>query len=306
MKIVTYVLKDKLAENSLTSILEHIEHIGFLADGDKKVVPFENIGVKAKTVNDLIDNYSLEELVNIVKSCGKNIEAIDLEKVKLCAPIPRPKQDVICLGINYLAHAEESARYKKEVFERERVYPIYFSKRVNLAVADGDSVDSHRDMFENLDYEAELAVIIGKTSKNLTKENAKSHIFGYTILNDISAREIQTRHKQWYFGKSLDKFTPMGPCILTADEVQYPPALNIKSYVNGKLRQNSNTNLLINDIDYILCELTQGITLLPGTIISTGTPAGVGMGFEPPKFLKPGDEVCCEIEGIGKLVNPID
>lgn len=306
MKIVTYVLKDKLAENSLTSILEHIEHIGFLADGDKKVVPFENIGVKAKTVNDLIDNYSLEELVNIVKSCGKNIEAIDLEKVKLCAPIPRPKQDVICLGINYLAHAEESARYKKEVFERERVYPIYFSKRVNLAVADGDSVDSHRDMFENLDYEAELAVIIGKTSKNLTKENAKSHIFGYTILNDISAREIQTRHKQWYFGKSLDKFTPMGPCILTADEVQYPPALNIKSYVNGELRQNSNTNLLINDIDYILCELTQGITLLPGTIISTGTPAGVGMGFEPPKFLKPGDEVCCEIEGIGKLVNPID
>lgn len=306
MKIVTYVLKDKLAENSLTSTLEHIEHIGFLADGDKKVVPFENIGVKAKTVNDLIDNYSLEELVNIVKSCGKNIEAIDLEKVKLCAPIPRPKQDVICLGINYLAHAEESARYKKEVFERERVYPIYFSKRVNLAVADGDSVDSHRDMFENLDYEAELAVIIGKTSKNLTKENAKSHIFGYTILNDISAREIQTRHKQWYFGKSLDKFTPMGPCILTADEVQYPPALNIKSYVNGELRQNSNTNLLINDIDYILCELTQGITLLPGTIISTGTPAGVGMGFEPPKFLKPGDEVCCEIEGIGKLVNPID
>lgn len=205
-----------------------------------------------------------------------------------------------------MAHAEESARYKKEAFERERVYPIYFSKRVNLAVADGDPVDSHRDMFENLDYEDELAVIIGKTSKNLTKENAKSHIFGYTILNDISAREIQTRHKQWYFGKSLDQFTPMGPCILTADEVQYPPALNIKSYVNGELRQNSNTNLLINDIDYILCELTQGMTLLPGTIISTGTPAGVGMGFEPPKFLKPGDEVCCEIEGIGKLINPID
>lgn len=306
MKIVTYVLKNQLAENSLPSTLENMEHIGFLADGDKKVIPFENIGVKAKTVNDLIDSYSLEELIDIVKSYDKNVEAIDLEKVKLCAPIPRPKQDVICLGINYLAHAEESARYKKETFERERVYPIYFSKRVNLAVADGDPVDSHRDMFENLDYEAELAVIIGKTSKNLTKENAKSHIFGYTILNDISAREIQTRHKQWYFGKSLDQFTPMGPCILTADEVQYPPALNIKSYVNGELRQNSNTNLLINDIDYILCELTQGMTLLPGTIISTGTPAGVGMGFEPPKFLKPGDEVCCEIEGIGKLINPID
>ncbi len=306
MKIVTYVLKNQLAENSLPSTLENMEHIGFLADGDKKVIPFENIGVKAKTVNDLIDSYSLEELIDIVKSYDKNVEAIDLEKVKLCAPIPRPKQDVICLGINYLAHAEESARYKKEAFERERVYPIYFSKRVNLAVADGDPVDSHRDMFENLDYEAELAVIIGKTSKNLTKENAKSHIFGYMILNDISAREIQTRHKQWYFGKSLDQFTPMGPCILTADEVQYPPALNIKSYVNGELRKNSNTNLLINDIDYILCELTQGMTLLPGTIISTGTPAGVGMGFEPPKFLKPGDEVCCEIEGIGKLINPID
>lgn len=295
MKIVTYMLDDNL------------EHIGFLTDGDSKVVPFDAFGINAKSVNELIENYSLEELIESVSGYeqSENGDAFSLEAVNLCAPIPRPKQDIICLGINYLAHAEESARYKKEVFDRERVYPIYFSKRVNLAVADGKAVDSHRDMFENLDYEAELAVVIGKKCKNATKENAKDYIFGYTILNDISAREIQTRHKQWYFGKSLDDFTPMGPCILTADEVAYPPALNIKSYVNGKLRQNSNTNLLINDIDYILCELSQGMTLEPGTIISTGTPAGVGMGFEPPKFLKPGDEVCCEIEGIGKITNPI-
>lgn len=225
--------------------------------------------------------------------------------MSLCAPIPCPKQDIICLGINYLAHAEESARYKKEAFDRERVYPIYFSKRVNCAVADGESIDAHVDMLENLDYECELAVVTCGNCKKATPETVKDYIFGYTIVNDISAREIQTRHKQWYFGKSLDDFTPIGPCIVTADEISYPPRLAIKSYVNGKIRQDSNTQLLINDIDYIITELSRGMTLLPATIISTGTPAGVGMGFEPPKFLKPGDVVTCEIEDIGTLTNTI-
>ena len=157
-----------------------------------------------------------------------------------------------------------------------------------------------------------MEVLAGKSKKdtgicrNVKGEDASKHIFGYTILNDISAREIQTRHKQWYFGKSLDAFTPIGPWIVTADEIAYPPELAIRSYVNGELRQDSNTNLLINDIDYIIEELSQGMTLLPASIISTGTPAGVGMGFEPPKFMKPGDVVICEIEKIGKITNPIE
>ena len=156
-----------------------------------------------------------------------------------------------------------------------------------------------------MDYEAELAVIIGKDAKNVPVSEVKNYIFGYTVINDVSARTLQTRHKQWYFGKSLDGFLPMGPCIVSADEIAYPPKLPIRSYVNGELRQNSNTELLIFDIDHVISELSQGMTLQAGTIIAMGTPAGVGMGFEPPKFLKTGDVVTCEIEGIGRITNPI-
>lgn len=299
MKLLTYMLNGK-------------EHIGFLSKDDSMVTDFRTVGIKEKSINELIENYSLDELLEIVaKAKYKVSENTKLEDIKLLSPIPKPRQDVICLGINYAAHAEESARYKKEAFERERVYPIYFSKRVNEAVADGKPVDAHRDMFENLDYEAELAVVIGRrysTSgicRNVDERKVQEHIFGYTILNDISAREIQTRHKQWYFGKSLDSFTPIGPWIVTADEIQYPPKLAIRSYVNGELRQDSNTRLLINDITYIICELSRGMSLLPATIISTGTPAGVGMGMKPPQFMQPGDVVTCEIEGIGRITNPI-
>lgn len=295
MKILTYIYDGK-------------EQIGFLTEDEKGIVPFSEVNIDETSINDLIENYTLESLLAKVKEeteGREKLNVVPIEKTKAAPPIPCPKQDIICLGINYWAHAEESARYKKEAFDRDRTYPIYFAKRVNRAVADGEYIDSHRDMFENLDYESELAVIIGKPCKNATPENASEYIFGYTIVNDMSAREIQTRHKQWYFGKSLDEFTPMGPVIVTADEIAYPPALDIKSYVNGELRQNSNTSLLINDIDYIICELSQGLTLMPGTIISTGTPAGVGMGFEPPKFLNIGDEVICEIEGIGKIRNLI-
>lgn len=296
MKLITYIYENK-------------ENIGVLNADETRVIPLSSLGIDSPSMNDLISDYTLEALVNTVSSQLDNLDvntcSISLAEVTAAPPIPSPRQDIICLGINYWAHAEESARYKKEAFDRDRTYPIYFAKRVNRAVADGEMIDSHRDMFQNLDYESELAVIIGKPCKNATLANAKDHIFGYTIVNDMSAREIQTRHKQWYFGKSLDEFTPMGPCIVTADEIPYPPHLDIKSYVNGELRQNSNTELLINDIDYVICELSQGMTLLPGTIISTGTPAGVGMGFEPPKFLSPGDEVICEIQGIGQLKNKI-
>ncbi len=296
MKLITYIYENK-------------ENIGVLNADETRVIPLSSLGIDSPSMNDLISDYTLEALVNTVSSQLDNLDvntcSISLAEVTAAPPIPSPRQDIICLGINYWAHAEESARYKKEAFDRDRTYPIYFAKRVNRAVADGEMIDSHRDMFQNLDYESELAVIIGKPCKNATLDNAKDYIFGYTIVNDMSAREIQTRHKQWYFGKSLDEFTPMGPCIVTADEIPYPPHLDIKSYVNGELRQNSNTELLINDIDYVICELSQGMTLLPGTIISTGTPAGVGMGFEPPKFLSPGDEVICEIQGIGQLKNKI-
>lgn len=221
----------------------------------------------------------------------------------LCAPIPRPRQDVICLGINYKAHAEEAERYSSDAFKKERPIPIYFSKRVTEAVAPEGYIESHPGLVERLDYEAELAVVIGKTARNVAPEDAADYIFGYTILNDVSARLLQTRHKQWYFGKSLDGFTPIGPCITTADEIAFPPVLSISACVNGELRQNSTTDLLITGLADIIAELSSGMTLLPGTIIATGTPAGVGMGFDPPKFLKSGDTVECTIEKIGTLRN---
>lgn len=230
---------------------------------------------------------------------------VALEEVTLLSPIPRPRQDVICLGINYQAHAAEAARYNAEAFAKEKPIPIYFSKRVADAVGPEGFIDSHPGLVQRLDYEAELAVIIGKTAANVTAEDAAGYIFGYTVLNDVSARLLQTTYKQWYFGKGLDGFTPMGPCILTADEVAFPPALAIRSRVNGELRQDSTTDQLITSIADIIAELSSGMTLLPGTIIATGTPSGVGMGFDPPKFLKPGDVVECEIQGIGILRNRV-
>lgn len=232
-------------------------------------------------------------------------ETFPLSEVTLLAPIPRPRQDVICLGINYHAHAEEAARYSAEAFTKERPIPIYFSKRVTEAVAPDGFIESHPGLVERLDYEVELAVIIGKTARNVKAADVADYIFGYTILNDVSARMLQTTHKQWYFGKSLDGFTPIGPCITTADEIAFPPALKISASVNGELRQDATTDLLITGIADIIEELSSGMTLLPGTIIATGTPAGVGMGFDPPKFLKAGDIVECTIEKIGTLRNTV-
>jgi len=178
-------------------------------------------------------------------------DPVPLAGVKLLAPIPEPGQDVICLGLNYQAHAEESARFKKSVFERPEA-AVYFSKRVSRAVAPGEPIESHAELDWQLDYEAELAVIIGRDARGVRREAAFDHVFGYTILNDVSARSLQGKHKQWYFAKSLDGFTPMGPLIATEDEFERPPALAIRSFVNGEPRQDASTDQLIFDIPFII------------------------------------------------------
>ena len=283
MKLVTY-LKD------------HREWTGILADDGASVfpLPYPDMQSVIETPRE-----------SLVAAADASLDAIRLSEITLLAPIPRPRQDVICLGINYHAHAEEAARYNGEAFTKERPIPIYFSKRVTEAVPPEGFIESHPGLVERLDYEVELAVIIGKTARNVKAEDAGDYIFGYTVLNDVSARLLQTTHKQWYFGKSLDGFTPMGPCITTADEISFPPALKISARINGELRQNATTDLLITGIPAIIEELSSGMTLLPGTIIATGTPAGVGMGFDPPKFLNPGDLVECSIEKIGTLRNRV-
>ena len=287
MKLVTYL------ENGT-------EKVGALTADGSAIVP-----LPVPDMNTLIETMTLSQLSSAVTAAEGSGASVALADVELLAPIPRPRQDVLCLGMNYKAHASEAAKYDADAFTKEKPAAVYFSKRVSQAVAPGGAIQSHRDMVERLDYEVELAVILGKTAKNVKAAEAGDYIFGYTVLNDVSARDVQTGHKQWYFGKSLDGFTPMGPCIVTADEIAFPPALGISSTVNGELRQDSNTALFLNSIQEVLEELTAGMTLLPGTIIATGTPAGVGMGFDPPKFLKPGDTVSCTIEGIGTLTNPV-
>ena len=232
--------------------------------------------------------------------------AVNVDELQLCAPIVHPRQDVVCLGINYDAHAQEAGRFSDEAFGGERPYTIYFSKRVSRATATKELVPSYKGLVDSLDYECELGVILGKDCKGVTKEEAKQYIFGYTIINDISARNLQTRHKQWYLGKSLDGFTPMGPCIVTADEIGDEQSLEISCTVNGELRQSSNTKYMIQTVCGAISELSQGMTLQAGTIIATGTPAGVGMGMQPPQFLQTGDVVECRIAKIGILTNTID
>ena len=287
MKLVTY------RENGA-------EQVGALTKDGTAILP-----LPVPDMNTLIETMTLSQLSSAVTAAEGSGASVALADVELLAPIPRPRQDVLCLGMNYKAHAAEAAQYDAGAFTKEKPVAVYFSKRVSEAVAPGGAIQSHRDMVERLDYEVELAVILGKTAKNVKATEAGDYIFGYTVLNDVSARDVQTGHKQWYFGKSLDGFTPMGPCIVTADEIAFPPALAISSSVNGELRQSSNTSLFLNSIQEVLEELTAAMTLLPGTIIATGTPAGVGMGFDPPKFLKPGDVVTCAIEGIGTLTNPV-
>lgn len=295
MKLLTYEVDGK-------------ERVGVLSRDEAWVCPISAAGMDYRTMKELIRECGPSELEMLNYISGKDPSeikgAVPLADVRVLAPVPEPDQDVICLGINYLSHAKEAAKFEKEAFEKPE-QAIYFAKRVNRAVDPEGEISAHRDLTSQLDYEAELAVIIKKDAFRISREQVRDYVFGYTVLNDVSAREVQTGHKQWYFGKSLDGFTPMGPWILTADSVEFPPKLAIQSRVNGELRQDSNTELLIHGIEEVICELSSGMTLKSGTIIATGTPSGVGMGFDPPRFLVPGDVVECTIEGIGTLKNTV-
>ena len=233
-------------------------------------------------------------------------EGIAIGDVKLLAPIPEPAQDVICLGLNYADHrieADNWRRKRNEVIKNDAA--VYFSKRAWRIIGPGDGIDGHFDIVDSLDYEAELAIVIGKDAYKVSAEDAEDYILGYSVFNDISARNIQAAHKQYYFGKSLDTHTAMGPWIVTRDDIAWEPELDIKCFVNGEKRQDSNTCYEIYKEAYVIAELSAGMTLKAGTIIAMGTPAGVGMGSDPPRYLKSGDVVRCEIDGIGALENRV-
>ncbi len=290
MKLVTFVRKNGSREE-----------VGVLR-GDR-VLPLKELGFAYDSMNELILFSTPDERAAMAAAEGAGLAR---DAVTLLSPIPCPLQDVLCLGLNYFDHAAEASGFSRDAFGVELAAPIFFSKRVAWSQGSGAPIPAHRDLTEQLDFENELAVIIGRDAVNVSEEEAKDYVFGYTILNDVSAREVQTRHKQWYFGKSLEGFCPMGPCIVTADEFAFPPALRISTTLNGALRQDSSTGLLIHSIAEIISTLSRGMVLRAGSIIATGTPKGVLMGDSEPRFLQPGDEVCCAIEGIGELCNRVE
>jgi 2-keto-4-pentenoate hydratase/2-oxohepta-3-ene-1,7-dioic acid hydratase in catechol pathway len=232
-------------------------------------------------------------------------QALRLGKVKLLAPIPRPRKNMFCVGWNYVEHFEEGKQALKHTQELP-AHPAFFSKPPTTVIGPYDSVPGHAGVTEKLDWEVELGVVIGKGGTNIREADAYKHVFGYTVINDVSAREVQRRHGgQWFKGKSLDGTCPMGPWIVTADEVSNPHALRLTSRVNGDTKQDSNTSFMYFKIPRIIAELSAGLMLEPGDIISTGTPAGVGHARTPPEFMKAGDVLETEVVGIGLLRNRI-
>jgi 2-keto-4-pentenoate hydratase/2-oxohepta-3-ene-1,7-dioic acid hydratase in catechol pathway len=233
---------------------------------------------------------------------------IALGAVKLVAPLPRPRRNIFCVGKNYHAHAKEfagsgfdsSAKSGGEIPQ----HPIIFTKVPECVIASGEDIAIPAGVSTAIDYEVELAVVIGRGGKGISRDDAMKHVWGYTIINDVTARDWQARHQQWDLGKSFDTFCPMGPWLVSADELDATDT-RVRCWVNDELRQDARTRDFIFDIPKLIETLSAGITLYPGDVIATGTPVGVGIGFNPPKYLKPGDRVRMEIDGIGVLENPV-
>lgn len=234
---------------------------------------------------------------------------LPLAAVRLLPPIAQPRKNVLCIGKNYLAHAREFASSGFDssstgVADAVPDVPIVFTKAPCSLTGARDDVVVPWALTRQVDYEGELGVVIGRPGRSIAREQAYDHVWAYTVINDVTARDLQARHKQWHLGKSLDTFCPIGPWLTTADEID-AENLTLSCRVNGELRQHANTRDLIFDIPAIIATLSAGMTLETGDIIATGTPAGVGIGFDPPKFLRPGDVVEVEIGGLGRIVNRI-
>ena len=291
----------------LNFIHESRQQIGILSADETKVLPVANLLSHERycDMNRFIEQVTAAEMAILLQAQGDSHgKAFKLEEVTFLPPILRPKHDIICVGVNYASHrAETTGTLSSNLATQER--PVYFSKRTTRIIGHEEEILGFFELDADLDYEVELAVIIGKEGRNIAREEVEEYIFGYSIFNDISSRRLQREHLQWFKGKSLDTYSVLGPVIVHKSAFAYPPEVEIECRVNGEVRQHSNTNLLIHNIATIISDFSQGITLEPGDIIATGTPSGVGMGFKPPRFLKKGDLVECEIAGIGILRNRI-
>jgi len=266
------------------------------------------------TIQSLVPDFSgdmvqlVHEFSNLKGDLKPKTAGSPLADVKVLAPIDQPRRNIFCVGKNYHEHAAEfqNSGFDSSAKNGEHApeAPVIFTKPASTIIGPGDKIPRHTSVTSQLDYEAELGVVIGKAGRNISKANAMDYVFGYTVINDFTARDLQKLHRQWFLGKSLDGFCPMGPYLVTADEVD-GQNIDVKCWVNGDLRQNSNTSNLIFDIPTLIETLSAGIELQPGDVIATGTPAGVGIGFTPPRFLQKGDVVRIEIENVGVLENEV-
>lgn len=260
-------------------------------------------------VREVIGFKTLLELIEAGPAAWQRVATSDeaaaahpLTAVRVHAPIPRPRKNIFCLGLNYVSHMQESAAARGRAPKIPEV-PVFFTKTPTTVTGAYDEVPWDTGATEQVDYEAELGVIIGIGGRNIPRATALEHVFGYTAINDVSARDVQLQHMQWHKGKSLDGFCPMGPHVVTADEFGDPQAKRISLRLNGETRQNANTKDMIFPIDMCIEWLSRGMTLEPGDIIATGTPEGVGLGRTPPEYMKDGDVFETEIEGIGMMRN---
>jgi len=291
MRLVTYVDN---SDNAKTGLLNN-----------NTVVPLEQLDIS----NDM--NEIIKDFENVKKIIGENkiesLKSLDISDIKLLAPIPRPLRNIMCVGKNYHDHAQEfygsgfDSSGKKAVAD----FPVIFTKATTSVIATDENIILANDYTNTTDYEGELGLILSKGGKNIKPEDAYDYIFGYTIINDVSARNIQKQHEQWFIGKSPDTYCPMGPAIVTSDEIGDVTKLKLKTTVNGEVRQDSIVERLIFDIPTLLSTISKTMTLEVCDIIATGTPAGVGIGFEPPVYLKSGDQVEVSIDKLGVLRNTI-
>jgi len=291
MRLVTYIDNADITKTGLLN--------------NDTVVPLEQLDIS----NDM--NEIIKDFQNVKKIIGKNkiesLTSVNVSDIKLLAPIPRPLRNIMCVGKNYHDHAQEfygsgfDSSGKKAVAD----FPVIFTKATTSVIATDENIILANDYTNTTDYEGELGLILSKGGKNIKPEDAYDYIFGYTIINDVSARNIQKQHEQWFIGKSPDTYCPMGPSIVTSDEIGDVTKLKLKTTVNGEVRQDSIVERLIFDIPTLLSTISKTMTLEVCDIIATGTPAGVGIGFEPPVYLKSGDQVEVSIDKLGVLRNTI-
>ncbi|MBL6623545.1 MAG: fumarylacetoacetate hydrolase family protein [Rhizobiales bacterium] len=291
MRLVTYVGN---SDNTKTGLLIN-----------DRVVPLEQLGI-SNDMNEIIKYFQKVKKI-ISENKIENLKTLDLSDIKLHAPIPRPLRNIMCVGKNYHDHAQEfygsgfDSSGKKAVAD----FPVIFTKATTSVIATDENIILANDYTNTTDYEGELGLILSKGGKNIKPEDAYDYIFGYTIINDVSARNIQKQHEQWFIGKSPDTYCPMGPAIVTSDEIGDVTKLKLKTTVNGEARQDSIVERLIFDIPTLLSTISKTMTLEVCDVIATGTPAGVGIGFEPPVYLKSGDQVEVSIDKLGVLRNTV-